>query len=182
MLPVRAHPVALYAAQAYLAGQHLQALRSPPMTPQALPALASLPALPALGQLGRWLLLAAAVWVASSALLVLLARRLPPGLLQEAAAFLPACVTAARRLRRHPEVPRRAKVALAVAVLWVLSPIDLIPEFLPVIGPLDDVVAVVLLLRYVARTVPRQVLLDAWPAEPRLLVRVLDGRRAPRAL
>ncbi|MQA78749.1 MAG: DUF1232 domain-containing protein [Streptosporangiales bacterium] len=123
---------------------------------------------------------AAAVWVASWGLLVLLARRLPPGLLRDLAAFLPACVTAARRLRSRPEVPRRAKIALAVAVVWVLSPIDLIPEFLPVIGPLDDVVAVVLLLRYAARSIPRPVLLDAWPEDPRLLERLLDGRHGPR--
>ena len=133
-------------------------------------------ALPDPAQLAWWLLVAVIVWVASSVLLVLLAHRLPPGLLRDVAEFLPACVTTARRLRTHPEVPRRAKLALGIAVLWVVSPIDLIPEFLPVIGPLDDVVAVVLLLRYAARSVPRQVLLDAWPAEPRLLLRVLDGR------
>ena len=57
-------------------------------------------------------------------------------------------MTAMRALRRDPRVPRRAKIALLIAVLWVLSPIDLIPEFLPVIGPLDDVIAVALLLRY----------------------------------
>ena len=79
-------------------------------------------------------------------------------------------------VRRHEAVPRRAKLALLVAILWVLSPIDLLPEFLPVIGPLDDVVAVVLLLRYAARAVPRQVLLDAWPAEPRPLERLLGPR------
>ena len=110
--------------------------------------------------------------------MVLLARRLPPGLLRDVASFLPACVTTARRLRGRPEVPRRAKIALVVAVLWVLSPIDLIPEFLPIIGPLDDVVAVVLLLRYAARSIPRTVLLEAWPEDPRLLERILDGRRA----
>jgi uncharacterized membrane protein YkvA (DUF1232 family) len=124
-----------------------------------------------------WLLgIAAAVVLASWGVMVLLARRLPPGLLRDVAAFLPACVTAAGRLRRDPRVPRRAKVALLVAVVWVLSPIDLIPEFLPVIGPLDDVVAVVLLLRYAARSVPRPLLLEAWPEDPRLLERVLDGR------
>jgi uncharacterized membrane protein YkvA (DUF1232 family) len=64
-------------------------------------------------------------------------------------------------------------VALLVAVVWVVSPIDLLPEFLPVIGALDDVVAVVLLLRYAARAVPRATLLAAWPAEPRLLTRLL---------
>lgn len=116
------------------------------------------------------------LWVLSWLAMVLLARRLPPGLLRDAAEFLPACVTAARRLRSDPRVPRRAKVALLVAIVWVVSPIDLLPEFLPVIGPLDDVVAVVLLLRYAARSVPRQALLAAWPAEPRLLLRLLDGR------
>lgn len=128
------------------------------------------------------LLLAAGVtlYAAAAALLVLGARRLPPGLLRDVAAFLPACVTAARRLRRSPDVPRRAKVALLVAVLWVLSPVDLLPELLPVVGALDDVVAVVLLLRYAARSVPRPVLLAAWPAEPRLLERVLDGRSRSR--
>lgn len=86
----------------------------------------------------------------------------------------------ARRLRRSPTVPRRAKIALLIAVLWVLSPIDLIPEFLPVIGPLDDVVAVVLLLRYAARSIPREDLVAAWPAEPRLLEWLLDGRRTEK--
>jgi uncharacterized membrane protein YkvA (DUF1232 family) len=102
---------------------------------------------------------------------------LPPGLLKDMAAFLPACVTVARTLRRDPRVPRRVKVVAAVAALWVLSPIDLIPEFLPVIGPLDDVVVVVLALRYVARHVPPDVLREAWPGEPRLLERLLAGRR-----
>ncbi|HEY3004857.1 MAG TPA: YkvA family protein, partial [Kribbellaceae bacterium] len=104
-------------------------------------------------------------------------RRLPPGLLRDAAEFLPACLTTARRLRTDNEVPRRAKVALLIAILWVLSPVDLLPEFLPVVGPLDDVVAVVLLLRYAARSIPRETLLAAWPASPRLLNRLL-GRAA----
>lgn len=68
-----------------------------------------------------------------------------------------------------------AKVALLIAILWVLSPIDLLPEFLPVIGPLDDIVAVVLLLRYAARAIPRETLLAAWPADPRLLLRLLPA-------
>jgi uncharacterized membrane protein YkvA (DUF1232 family) len=124
------------------------------------------------------LAIGAGLLVTSWLVMVLLARRLPPGLMRDVAVFLPACVTAARRLRGRPEVPRRAKLALLVAVVWVLSPIDLLPEFLPVIGPLDDVVAVVLLLRYAARSIPRSVLLEAWPEDPRLLIRLLDGRRA----
>jgi len=118
-------------------------------------------------------IIAVTLWIGSWLVVIGLAKRLPPGLLRDAVEFLPACVTTARRLRGNPAVPRRAKVALLIAILWVLSPIDLLPEFLPVIGPLDDVVAVVLLLRYAARAVPRDVLLTAWPAEPRLLERLL---------
>jgi uncharacterized membrane protein YkvA (DUF1232 family) len=119
-----------------------------------------------------------ALWGASCLLMMLFASRLPDGLMRQVAEFLPSCVTAARALRKHPDVPRRAKVALLVAVLWVVSPIDLLPEFLPVIGPLDDVVAVILLLRYAARSIPRDTLLAAWPTDPRLLERLLGRDRA----
>jgi uncharacterized membrane protein YkvA (DUF1232 family) len=109
----------------------------------------------------------------SWAVLVVLARRLPPGLLRDLAGFLPACVTTTRRLRRDPRVPRRVKGAVLFAGLWVLSPIDLIPEFLPVIGPLDDVVVVALVLRYAARRIPRDALVAAWAGEPHVLARLL---------
>ena len=117
----------------------------------------------------------AVLLAASWLILLLLARRLPPGLLKDLAGFLPACAITVRRLRRDPRVPRRAKLAVGFAGLWVLSPIDLIPEFIPVIGPLDDVVVVALALRYASRRVPRDVLFEAWPAEPRLLERLLSG-------
>jgi uncharacterized membrane protein YkvA (DUF1232 family) len=126
-------------------------------------------------------LIAIAVVVASWAVLVVLARRLPPGLARDLAGFLPDCVTTVRRLRGDPRVPKRAKVAVAIALLWALSPIDLIPEFLPVIGPLDDVIVVALALRYAARTVPRDVLLEAWPGNPDLIRRLLGGSDLPEA-
>ena len=75
-------------------------------------------------------------------------------------------------------MPRRAKAAIAFAGLYVLSPIDLIPEFVPVIGPLDDVVVVALSLRYAARRVPRDVLDEAWPGDRRVLDRLLGDRMA----
>jgi uncharacterized membrane protein YkvA (DUF1232 family) len=122
---------------------------------------------------------ALALWAISCLVMVLAASRLPDGLMKQVAEFLPACVTTARTLRKNPQVPRRAKIALLVAVLWVLSPIDLLPEFLPVIGPLDDVVAVILLLRYAARSIPRDTLLAAWPSDPTLLERLLGPARQP---
>ena len=119
------------------------------------------------------LLITAAVIVACWAVLVVVAARLPPGLLKDVVGFLPACVTLVRRLYRDPRVPTPVKIVLAGAALWVLSPIDLIPEFLPVIGPLDDVVVVVLALRFAARRLPRDVLVEAWPGDPRLLLRIV---------
>ena len=129
----------------------------------------------------RAVLIAFGCLLASWAVLIVLAARLPPGLMKEMARFLPACVTMIRRLRRAPEVPRSAKIAILIAMVWVISPIDLIPEFLPVIGPLDDVVVVVLALRYAARRVPRHVLLEAWPGDPRLLERLIGPPREETA-
>jgi len=130
----------------------------------------------------RLLLVAVVLLLASWAVLVLLARRLPQGAAKDLASVLPACVTTARRLRKDPRVPRRAKVAVGIAAAWVISPIDLIPEFLPVIGPLDDAIVVALALRYAARRVPRDVLLEAWPAEPSLLDRLLVRREKPSVI
>ena len=124
----------------------------------------------------RWLAVGVAVLIGSWAVLVILARRLPPGTLKDLATVLPACVTTARRLRRDQRVPRSVKIAVAFAGLWVVSPIDLIPEFLPVIGPLDDIVVVALALRYAARRIPPQALREAWPADPALLERLLRVR------
>ncbi|MEO8693302.1 MAG: YkvA family protein [Acidimicrobiales bacterium] len=126
----------------------------------------------------RWIAIGVALWVASWVVLVILAKRLPPGVLKDLASVLPACVATARRLRRDPRVPRRVKFAVAFAALWVLSPIDLIPEFLPVIGPLDDVVVVALVLRYAARRIPRAAIEEAWAGDPHVLERLLGrGRR-----
>ena len=127
----------------------------------------------------RALLIAAILLLATWALLLVAAKRLPPGILKDLAGFLPACLTTVRRLRNDPRVPRRAKLAILLAGLWLLSPIDLLPEFLPIIGPLDDVLVIALALRYAARRVPREVLLEAWPGEPRLLERLLGPPTTP---
>jgi hypothetical protein len=65
----------------------------------------------------RAVLLAVALLVGTWALLVLLVRRLPPGLLRDLAGIVPACVTTIRRLRRDPRVPCRAKLVIALAGL-----------------------------------------------------------------
>ena len=125
----------------------------------------------------RVLLIGLGCLTASWVLMIGLAACLPPGVLKDLAGFLPACVTTIKTLRMDPRVPRRAKLAIAFAGIWVISPIDLIPEFLPIIGPLDDIVVVALAFRYAARQIPSDVLLAAWPADPNLLRRLLGSRK-----
>ena len=107
------------------------------------------------------------------AAMAIVARRMAPGTLKDLASALPACVTLVRRLARNPRVPGRAKLALMLAGLWVLSPIDLIPEFIPIIGPLDDVIVVALALRYAVRCVPRSIVVEAWTGPERILALLL---------
>src|SRR3954471_6999556 len=120
----------------------------------------------------RWLMIGFVVLIASWGVMIVLARRLPRGLAKDLATVLPACVTTAHRLRRDPRVPTRVKLAVALAALWAVSPVDLIPEFLPVIGPLDDIVVIALALRYAANRIPPDALIDAWPADRRILERL----------
>lgn len=127
----------------------------------------------------RIVLITLGVVAASWLIMIVLAARLPEGVAKDLASFLPSCVTMLRALRKDPRVPRRAKIAIAFAALWTISPIDLIPEFLPVIGPLDDIVVIALALRYAGRQVPRQVILDAWPGNPNLIQRLLGDEKAP---
>lgn len=67
----------------------------------------------------RLVIISVGLLVASWALLALAARRLPPGAARDLATVLPACLTTTRRLRADPRVPRRAKIAVAFAGLWV---------------------------------------------------------------
>lgn len=125
-----------------------------------------------------WLATGLAVIVASWVVLIVLASRLPEGSLKELVGFLPACATTANRLRSDPRVPRRAKIAIGLAAVWVASPIDPIPDFIPVIGAFDDVLVVALAFRYAARQIPRELLLEAWPANPATIERLLGARRS----
>jgi uncharacterized membrane protein YkvA (DUF1232 family) len=76
-----------------------------------------------------------------------------------------------------PRVPRRAKVALALLVPYLVSPIDLIPDFLPGIGQLDDALLVAVAIRYVVRRAGRDVVAELWPGTPGGLRVVLAATR-----
>jgi len=90
--------------------------------------------------------------------------------------LLPNIVILVRRLLADPATPRSVRVALGFLVVWIVSPIDLLPEFLPGIGPLDDIIVAALVLRWVGRRVGREALAAHWPGTPdgfRLLERLL---------
>ena len=64
----------------------------------------------------------------------------PNHLLRDAALLLPNLVKLVGRLLRDPRVPRRSKIVLGLAAAYVASPIDLIPDLIPVVGWVDDVI------------------------------------------
>jgi uncharacterized membrane protein YkvA (DUF1232 family) len=78
-----------------------------------------------------------------------------------------------KRLLRDPRVPRRAKVALALVVPYLVMPFDLIPDFIPVLGQLDDALLVALVFRYLVRRAGRDVIQELWPGTERGLRVVL---------
>jgi uncharacterized membrane protein YkvA (DUF1232 family) len=72
-----------------------------------------------------------------------------------------------------PCVPRSAKILLWFAIVWVVSPIDLVPEFIPIAGPLDDAIMAALVLRHVVRSAGAQVVAAHWRGDPSTLERIL---------
>jgi uncharacterized membrane protein YkvA (DUF1232 family) len=85
---------------------------------------------------------------------------------------LPKLVRTIRELVTDPGLPRTAKIALAAALAYLLSPIDLIPDFLPVAGMLDDVLLAAIIIDGLLNHVDRRVVLRFWPGDARSLERV----------
>ncbi len=67
------------------------------------------------------------------------------------------------RLVRDPMLPRPAKLALLAAAVYLASPIDLIPDFIPVVGYLDDILVAAIVLDGILNYVDRRLLLKYWP-------------------
>ena len=74
-----------------------------------------------------------------------------------------------RGLIGDPRVPLGSKVLVGGALVWLLSPIDLVPEFIPVLGPLDDVIVVGLVLRHLIKRAGAGVVEEHWRGDPRAL-------------
>ena len=89
---------------------------------------------------------------------------------RELAAFVPDCAVLLRRLLGDPRVPARAKVALGLLVAYLAMPFDLVPDFIPVAGQLDDAIVAALALRFVLRSGGPELLREHWPGPEESLV------------
>ena len=121
-----------------------------------------------------------AIWVVAIAALWFFGRKLAAAQLARA---IPDVIALCRGLVRDPRVPFSSKVLVGAALVWVLSPIDLIPEFIPVLGPLDDVIVVGLVLRHLIKRAGVEVVHEHWRGDPRVLRTALRlaGHRLPSA-
>ena len=112
----------------------------------------------------------AALWSLLVVALLALGRRRDA---REVVRFIPDCIVLFKRLLQDPRVPRRAKVAVALLVPYLASPFDLIPDFIPIAGQLDDAILVAATIAYVVRTSGRHVVEVLWPGSERGLRVVL---------
>jgi uncharacterized membrane protein YkvA (DUF1232 family) len=89
------------------------------------------------------------------------------------ARFIPDCIVLVRRLVGDPRVPPRHKLLLGALVGYLALPIDLVPDFIPVAGHVDDVLVTVLALRVVLRAGGSELLREHWPGPESSLAFVL---------
>jgi uncharacterized membrane protein YkvA (DUF1232 family) len=106
------------------------------------------------------------------------------------ARLVPYCAILFKRLLADPRVSRRWKFASGLSLVYLAVPFDLVPDFIPVAGQLDDAILVALVLRGLLRSAGPQLLREHWPGPAALLVplerfasavpRTGGGRRRPR--
>ena len=122
----------------------------------------------------QWLLVSLAVvlgvYAAFVAWLVILGRRDDARAL---ATFIPDCIVLVTRLAREPRVSRRRKLLLAVLVGYLVLPFDLVPDFIPVAGQLDDAIIVALVLRSFIRSGGEELIRELWPGPKQSLALIL---------
>lgn len=111
--------------------------------------------------------------VAYALIIALLVVVKPAGLnLREAVAFVPNCLLLLKRLVTK-SLHGHQRIVIALAVLYLVSPIDVIPDFIPVVGALDDVIVAIAALRYAASSVDRSEITSNWTGSAAGLALVL---------
>jgi uncharacterized membrane protein YkvA (DUF1232 family) len=120
--------------------------------------------------LWQWLVISIGVlllvYVGAVAALVVAGRRADARAL---ATFIPDCIVLASRLTRDPRVPRRRKLLLLALVGYLALPFDLVPDFVPIAGQLDDVIIVAFVLRSFVRSEGDGLIRELWPGPQRSL-------------
>jgi uncharacterized membrane protein YkvA (DUF1232 family) len=94
------------------------------------------------------------------------------------ATFIPDCIVLVTRLARDPRVPRRRKLLLLGLVGYLALPFDLVPDFIPVAGQLDDAIIVALVLRHFIKAGGDQLIRELWPGPQPSLDLILRLARA----
>ncbi|MFN8520282.1 MAG: YkvA family protein [Chloroflexota bacterium] len=105
-----------------------------------------------------------AAWLLFLVLLWLLRPR--DARVRELVRVVPDVVRLCRDVLSDGQAPRSVRVAIAGLLVYLVSPIDLTPDFIPVLGPLDDIVVAILVLRYVRRRLGVEPLRDRWRGTP----------------
>lgn len=98
------------------------------------------------------------------------------------AGFVPDCAVLFRRLLADPRLPWAQRALIAVLIAYLLSPIDLVPDFVPVAGQLDDALLVAVVLRAVVRRAGAEAVRDGWPGPDASLAIVLQAAGARDAV
>lgn len=126
----------------------------------------------------RWLLIAGisvvVLWLLAVLVLLWLGRKT---FARELMTLVPNLVRLFRGLLGDERVPRSSKALLLLGAVWLASPIDLIPEFLPGVGAMDDAVVAGLLLRHVVKRAGPDVVKDHWRGDPRTIGLLLRAAR-----
>lgn len=119
--------------------------------------------------------IALVVWIGLIVLLIALGRR---ALARELATLVPNLTRLFAGLMRDPRVPLRAKVVLGATALYLAMPIDVVPDFIPIAGSLDDAIVAAFALRFVVRATSPEIVAEHWPGDPAALRRILWLARA----
>lgn len=98
--------------------------------------------------------------------------------LRELALFLPNFVVLLKRLVTDPRVPRKSKLILGATIVYLVSPIDVVPDFVPGLGQLDDVLIALLALHSILNRVDDEVVIEHWPGREDVIRMVRAGLAA----